>query len=338
MSDVRKIWVLPEIGESVEASSKTALGLLTEAVAIADEVSGSATALIFGAESREYSEVLKQFGINDAIVFTDPLFEFPSAEAYGAALLKKLREEEPWLLLMGDTVLGQELAPRLAVSLDAGLVSSCARIDLSDIEKPVFYRYAYGDQLFQEIVLATDRTMLVTMDSRVLNVSPVPSAGSIRIEEIASDLSPDALLIKHLEYLPVDFRTVDVAEADTIVSAGMGAATDRLLPLVEELANLVEGTVGTTRPVIDEGKIPREKMIGQTGKMVSPDLYLALGISGATYHTGGIQDSGKIVAINRDPRAAIFRTSDVGIAADLREVLPALIEKIKKARKDGAIL
>ncbi|HEY98457.1 MAG TPA: electron transfer flavoprotein subunit alpha/FixB family protein, partial [Dehalococcoidia bacterium] len=151
-------------------------------------------------------------------------------------------------------------------------------------------------------------------------------------------LSPDTLLIKHLEYLPVDFRTVDVAEADTIVSAGMGAATDDLFPLVEELANLIHGTVGTTRPVIDEGKIPREKMIGQTGKVVSPDLYLALGISGATHHTGGIQDSGKIVAVNRDPQAAIFRSSDVGIAADLREVLPALIDKIKKAREDGAIL
>lgn len=330
---------MPEIGDSVEASSKTALGLLTEAVAIADEVGGSATALVFSSESCDYSEVLNQFGINDAIVFTDPLFEFSSAEAYGVALLEKLREEEPWLLLMGDTALGQEMAPRLAVSLDAGLVSSCARIDLSDIENPVFYRYAYGDQLFQEIVLTTDRTMLMTMDSRVLNVTPAPSAGSsVRIEEIEPALSPSTLLVKHLEYLPVDFRTVDVAEADTIVSAGIGAATDELLPLVEELANLIEGTVGTTRPVIDDGKIPREKMIGQTGKVVSPDLYLALGISGATHHTGGIQDSGRIVAINRDPQAAIFRTSDFGIAADLREVLPALIKKIKKAREDGAIL
>jgi electron transfer flavoprotein alpha subunit len=337
MSNVRKIWVLPEIGETVEASSKTALGLLTEAVVIADKVGGSATALVFSSESCDYSEGLDQVGIKEAYVFTDPLFEFPSAEAYGGVLLEKLREEKPWLLLMGDTALGQELAPRLAVSLDAGLVSHCARIDLSDMEKPVYYRYAYGDQLFQEIVFTTDHTMIVTMDSRVLNVTPAPSAGSVRIQEFEPALSPSTLFIKHLEYLPVDFRTVDVTEADTIVSAGMGATTDKLLPLVEELANLIEGTVGTTRPVIDEGKIPREKMIGQTGKVVSPDLYLALGISGATYHTGGIQDSGKIVAVNRDPQAAIFRTSDVGIAADLREVLPALIKKIKKARKDGTI-
>ncbi len=338
MTGSKKIWVLPEIDATVEESSQTSLGLLSEARDIADRVNGSVTALVFSPESRDYSTVLQQFGINNAVIFMDQLYENPSAEAYGKALLEKLREEKPWLFLMGDTAIGQELAPYLAASLDAGLVSNCARIDLSDITKPVFYRYAYGDQLYQEIVPETERTMLLTMDSRVLNVAPAPSAGSVRIQEFEPALSPSTLIIKHLEYLSVDFRTVDVAEADTVVSAGMGAATDELLPLVEELANLIEGTVGTTRPVIDDGRIPREKMIGQTGKVVSPDFYLALGISGATHHTGGIQDSGKIVAVNRDPRAAIFRNSDVGIAADLREVLPALIKKIKKARKDGTIL
>jgi len=338
MSELKKIWVLPEIGDTVEASSKASLGLLTEARDIASKVGGAVSALVFTPESCDFSEVLAGYGVDGAYIFADPIFEFPSAEACTAVLLEKLREEKPWLFLMGDTPLGRELAPRLAVSLDTGLVTGCARVDLSYPEKSVFYRYTYGDQLFQEIVFETDRTLLITMDSRVLNVFPTPSMGTVKIQEFKSALSPDTLLIKHLEYLPVDFRTVDVAEADTIVSAGMGAATDDLFPLVEELANLIHGTVGTTRPVIDEGKIPREKMIGQTGKVVSPDLYLALGISGATHHTGGIQDSGKIVAVNRDPQAAIFRSSDVGIAADLREVLPALIDKIKKAREDGAIL
>jgi len=338
MSELKKIWVLPEIGATVEESTKASLGLLSEARDIAAKVNGSVTALVFSPESRDYSEVLSQFGINEAYVFIDPLFAYPSTEAYGKALLEKLTKEKPWLFLMGDTPLGQELAPHLAVKLDTGLVSSCARIDLSDVTKPVFYRYVYGGQLYQEIVFETHRTILLTMDSRVLNVASASSTGSVKIQEIASNLSPSTLFIKHIEYLPVDFHTVDVAEADTVVSAGMGAATDELLPMVEELANLIEGTVGTTRPVIDDGKIPREKMIGQTGKVVSPDLYLALGISGATHHTGGIQDSGKIVAVNRDPQAAIFRNSDVGIAADLREVLPELIKKIKKARQDGAIL
>jgi electron transfer flavoprotein alpha subunit len=144
--------------------------------------------------------------------------------------------------------------------------------------------------------------------------------------------------VQHLAYLPAEFQEMDVADARTIVAAGMGAATEELLPLVEELAALLEGTIGTTRPVIDIGKIPRERMIGQTGKVVGPDFYLALGISGASYHVGGIQDSGKIVAVNRDPRAPIFQNSDAGAVADLRNVLPKLIARIKKAKVDGEIL
>ena len=155
---------------------------------------------------------------------------------------------------------------------------------------------------------------------------------------IESNLPADLIKTTHLEYLPVDFQTVDVTEADTIVSAGMGAATDELYPLVAELASLVEGAIGTTRPVVDGGKIPRERLIGQTGKTVSPDFYLALGISGATHHTGGIQESGKIIAVNRDPQAPIFQNADAGAVADLKEVLPKLIARIKKAKADGEIL
>jgi electron transfer flavoprotein alpha subunit len=144
--------------------------------------------------------------------------------------------------------------------------------------------------------------------------------------------------VRHLEYLPADYRSVDVADAETVVAAGVGAATDDLLPLVEELAALLGGAVGTTRPVVDEGRIPRERMIGQTGKVVGPDFYLALGISGASHHVGGIRDSGKIVAVNRDPRAPIFRSSDFGISADLKDVLPELVKRIRRAKENGEIV
>jgi electron transfer flavoprotein alpha subunit len=160
----------------------------------------------------------------------------------------------------------------------------------------------------------------------------------VETTEIEPKLSASLVKTKHIEFLPADFQTVDVAEAKTVVSAGMGAVTNDLYPLVQELADLIEGAIGTTRPVVDEGKIPRERMIGQTGKTVSPDLYLALGISGATHHVGGIQESGKIVSINRDPQASIFQNSDTGIVGDLREILPKLIERIKKARNDGEII
>jgi electron transfer flavoprotein alpha subunit len=180
--------------------------------------------------------------------------------------------------------------------------------------------------------------MLVTMDAKALNPAPPAAAVKAKTIVIESNFPADIIKTAHIEYLPVDFQTVDVAEADTVVAAGLGAATDELYPLVAELAALVEGAVGATRPVVDSGKIPRERMIGQTGKTVSPDFYLALGISGATHHTGGIQESGKIVAVNRDPQAPIFQNADAGVVADLKEVLPGLILRIKRAKADGEIL
>jgi electron transfer flavoprotein alpha subunit len=334
----RHIWVLPEIDSDSEEISKTGLGLLTEAAGIAAKADGSATALVLGDESRDCTKTFGQYGIDNACIFIDPMLKYFTAGAYATALLPKIREEKPWLILMGHDIIGKELAPRLAFSLETGLVSNCARIDFSHPDKPVFYRPVYGDQLYEEVVFDTDNTMLVTMDTRILNINPVPVTRAVKKSVFRPEIPPEAVGTKHLEFLPADSKTVDVADADVIVGAGMGAAGDDVLPLVRELADLINGTIGTTRPVVDGGQITRERMIGQTGKMVSPELYLALGISGASHHVGGIQASGKIVSINRDPGAPIFRDSDVGIGADLREVLPPLIEKIRQAKADGTIL
>jgi electron transfer flavoprotein alpha subunit len=334
----REIWVLPEIDGNADEISKLSLGLLTEARIVAEKTGGIVTVLVLGDRIPDCSGVLVQYGVSKVYIFQDSLLQNFSAEAYSAALLPKAQEDKPWLLIMGHTMVGRELAPRLAALLETGVVSNCAKIDLSRPESPKFYRLVYGDQLYQEVVFQTDHTMVVTMDARVLDISPVAGVGKLKTLVIEPKLSPGLIRAKHLDFLPADFQTVDVTEADTIVAAGMGAATEELLPLVEELASLIEGTIGTTRLVVDGGSLPRERMIGQTGKVVSPELYLALGISGATHHVGGIQDSGKIVSINRDPRAAIFQNSDVGVVADLKDVLPVLIEKIKQARKDGKIL
>jgi electron transfer flavoprotein alpha subunit len=334
----REIWVLPEINDNAEEISKFSLGILSEARYIAEKVDGSVTALVLGDQSPDYSEVFGQYGVTSTYLFKDTALKYFSAEAYSVALLPKIREDKPWLFLMGHTTVGKELAPRLAALLETGLVTNCAKIDLSHPERPKFFRLIYGDQLYQEVTFQTSQTMLVTMDPRVLNIAPASKTSEVKISVMEPKLSPKLIRARHLDFLSADFKTVDVADAEIIASAGMGAATDELLPLVEELAGLIKGAIGTTRLVVDEGKIPKERMIGQTGKVVSPELYLALGISGATHHVGGIQDSGKIVSINRDPKAPIFQNSDVGIAADIKDVLPKLIERIKQARSNGKIL
>jgi electron transfer flavoprotein alpha subunit len=335
MAKANKIWVLPELdGQEI---SKTSRGLLAEARLIAEKAGGRATALVLGDKPGDYSGLFKEYGIGRALVFQDPLLAYPSAETYCAALLPRLATDNPWLVLMGDTLLGRELAPRLAAALGTGQVTGCVRMDFSGTGLR-FYRPVYGGQLWQEVCFNTDKTMIVTIDPSVLDDIPAPAPCAVEIENIQPGLPPAAVRVEHLEYLPADYRTVDVTEAATVVAAGMGAATDDLLPLVNELAALLEGAVGTTRPVVDTGRIPRERMIGQTGKVVSPAVYLALGVSGASHHVGGIQGAGTIVAVNRNPRAPIFRGSDVGLAADLRQVLPKLIEKIKRAKENGEVI
>lgn len=338
MEKAKNIWVLPEISNTDKEVSKLSLGLLTEAREIAEKVGGSVTALIFSESEGQVPDVIGKYGVNQVYLFLDPIFKRFSVETYAAAILPRLRQEKPWLLLMGHTAVGKDLAPHLASALDTSGVTGCVKIDVSDPENPIFYRPVYDGQIYQEIAFDTDTTMLVTMEANALNDLPAKKESKPKTVIIESSLSPDLVKIKHLEFLPADFKSVDVSEAETIVAAGMGAVSDEIYPLVTELAGLVEGAIGTTRLVSDAGKISRERMIGQTGKTVRPGFYLALGISGATHHTGGIQESGKIVAINRDRQASIFQSSDTGAVVDLREVLPKLIEKIKQAKKRGEIL
>lgn len=337
MVPTRQIWVLPEINGKDSEISKFSCGLLSEASEIAETVGGSTTALILGDQIEDHSKILGQYGINSAYVFKHPLLKYFSAEAYFKALAERVYKEKPWLFLMGNTTVGKELAPRLALLLETGVVSNCVKMDFINIETPKFYRAIYGEQAYQEVVFRNGRTMLITMAPGVLNITPGKSSREVNITRIEPVLSSEDIRAKHIDYLPADYRTVDVSDAGVIVAAGMGSIGDDIFPLVEELACLLEGAIGTTRPVVDEGKIARERMIGQTGKIVSPDLYLGLGVSGATHHIGGIQDSKTVISLNRDPQAPIFQNSDIGVVADLKEILPELINKIRQAKKDEKI-
>ena len=180
--------------------------------------------------------------------------------------------------------------------------------------------------------------MLVTINQTAPEIKPAAAVTRVETIIMEPELSSESVKARHVAYLPADFQKVDVAEAPTVITAGLGAIDPDLFPLVEEMAALLEGAIGTTRPVVDTGKIPRDRLIGQTGKVVAPDFYLALGVSGASHHVGGIQDASKIVAINRDPQAPIFKSVDAGAAADLRAVLPKLIARIKQAKADGEII
>lgn len=337
MMKPREIWVLPELNNT-DGISKLSLGLLSEAKFIADKVSGTVKALVLSDRNQDYSEIFSHYGVSSAYLFEDPLLKYYSAEPYFDILAEKIQNELPWLFLMGNTIIGKEVAPRLSVFLETGLITNCVKIDFTDPNRPKFLRPVYAGQLYQEVIFQTDRTMLVTMDPDVLNIDMNPHNVEVNTSVFKPNLSTNNIRIRHEEFLHGDFRTIDITDADVILSVGMGIVTSDMLPLAEELATLIGGAIGTTRPVVDEGVLPKKRMIGQTGKVVNPKFYLAMGISGASHHLGGIQDSGTIVSINCDPNAPIFQNSDIGIIGDVREILPKLVEKIKHEKGNGSIL
>jgi electron transfer flavoprotein alpha subunit len=205
----------------------------------------------------------------------------------------------------------------------------------------VFAKPVYGGWLEVEVTAGPGTVPVVTLDLAGIDEpgqmgGAEAGAGAVPAEvlEVRSRAAAEQA-VRCLELLPPDARSVDLVHAKRIVAAGMGAADQQLLAAASELADLLEGSVGATRPMVDDGRLPKERLIGQTGRTVTPDLYMALGISGSPHHVAGVRKAEKIVAINRDPRAPIFQFSDVGYVADLREVLPALVARIKEWRDAG---
>lgn len=265
-----------------------------------------------------------------------------AAATVAETLLPRVEALAPVAVLLVDSDAGREVAPLVAHRLGCGLVVACSDVVTDERGGLVFVKPVYGGWLEEELRAGEGATVVATLDLSGIDVPATgdmqaPSAQPPTVEALAipapgSGAEPR---VRRLELLPPDAKSVDLVHAKRIVSAGMGTAGDDLLVMVQELADLLDGSVGATRPVVDEGRLPKERLIGQTGRTVTPDLYVALGISGSPHHVAGVRKAGKIVAVNRDPRAPIFQFSDVGYVADLQAVLPGLLNRIKRWRDAG---
>jgi electron transfer flavoprotein alpha subunit len=243
-------------------------------------------------------------------------------------------------VLIQDGDAGRLLAPLVARRLGTGAVLGCSDVQFAAPEGLTFVKPVYGGWLEQETRFADGFIPVATLD--LAGVEPGEAAAAQAAAALAeaevltlpppgSTAAPAgaAPRVRHLETLPPDARSVDLVHAKRIVAAGMGTADEKLLAAVHELADLLEGSVGATRPMVDEGRLPKERLVGQTGRTVTPELYVALGVSGSPHHVAGVRTADRVLSINRDVRAPIFQFSDVGYVADLEEVLPALVDKIK---------
>ena len=305
---------------------KSSLETAKEAFTIAGKLNYEAEALVIGS-SCEGLENVGKYGPGKVIFFKNENLANYSPSAYAEVVANYAKEIDAEVLFFSNTAMGKDLAPLVCVKLDGGILMDCVGLEVSSGVEIIATRPVYAGKALVEAKI-TSKKKIFTLRPNVFNIG---SLSETKAEVSTRNVENPNLKSKVVEVKKSEGK-LDVAEADIIVSGGRGLRAPEHFHLVEELAEVLGAAVGASRAVVDAGWRPHSEQVGQTGKTVSPNLYVAVGISGAIQHLAGMSSSKYIVAINKDKDAPIFGVADYGIAGDIFEVLPDLIEEIKKIK------
>ncbi|HRN25755.1 MAG: electron transfer flavoprotein subunit alpha/FixB family protein [Ignavibacteriaceae bacterium] len=307
------------------ALKKVSFEAASVAAKLAKELNLEVEAIAVGSDINNLNDVSK-YGISKIVHLKNPDFANYTSSGYTEAVSNYAKEVNAVCLIVGNTSLGNDLAPRLAVKLNSGCVMDCVSLNVESGEI-IATRPIYAGKAFSKVKLSSD-VKVFTIRPNVFKAE-VTENGNAAIE--TKEISNPNLKSKVVSFKKSEGK-LDVAEADIIVSGGRGMKAPENFNLIESLAESLGAAVGASRAVVDAGWRPHREQVGQTGKTVAPSLYIACGISGAIQHLAGMSTSKYIVAINKDKDAPIFTIADYGIAGDVFEILPVLIEEIKKIR------
>ncbi|MEN3038122.1 MAG: electron transfer flavoprotein subunit alpha/FixB family protein [Candidatus Kryptonium sp.] len=295
---------------------------------VADELSAEFYTLVIGDENVEkIAPELGGYGAEKVLIVQDARLAQYSLTAYAKVIAEVMQKIEADYLFMSATAMGKELAPRVAGKINAGFAVDCTDLKVENGEV-IATRPVYAGKAFIKVRINSDKQIFTLRP----NVFPVgeKDAKLASLEKIEINLNDEDFKVVAFEAIAATQGKIDVTEADIIVAGGRGLKAPENFKLIEELADVLGAAVGASRAVVDAGWRPHDEQVGQTGKTVSPKLYIAVGISGAIQHLAGMSSSKVIVAINKDKDAPIFQVADYGIVGDLFEVVPALIKELKK--------
>lgn len=304
----------------IETDGEKALGGSLELISAAKALDAEGTAIVAG--NRVIADAVAEFGI--PVTFIDTTND---CDTLTETLVQAIKEENPDLFLLANTTLAKDLAPRISGRLNLGCVSDAIEIKETD-GKFIYTRPAYGGTVLEHIEV--DGSAVVTV--RNGSFSKPENTSKAVVTEKKVEISADVIKAKIVDTVKEISESVNLEEAEVIVSGGRGMGNEENFKLVQELARVLGGVVGATRPAIESGWISRAHQVGQSGKIVSPKLYIACGISGATQHTSGMSGSKYIVAINKDEEAPIFEVANLSIVGNVTEILPVMIEEMKKVK------
>lgn len=308
---------------------KISYEIVSEGRRLADSLGQQVTAVLLGSGIKDKAATLGHYGADKVLVADDPRLETYTTNAYASVIAELVKENDPSILLLGASVQGKDLSARLSARLGVGMAQDCTVFSLED-GNLVAIRPIYAGKAYAKVTFSDSWPQMATARPNVMTLNEPDTSKSADIVDASINLDDGALKTKVIDVMRDESGKVDLTEADKIISGGRGMKGPENYNILEELADLIGATVGASRSAVDAGWRPHTDQVGQTGKVVSPNLYIACGISGAIQHLAGMSTSKVIVAINKDPDAPIFQKADYGVVDDLFKIVPPLTEEIKK--------
>ncbi len=321
------VWTIAEQREG--ELRKITYEMVSEGRRLADALGQELTTVLLGSDIKEKAAELAKYGADKVIVASDPRLEPYTTDAYVDVISQLVKAGDPGILILGASVQGKDLSARLAARLNVGMAQDCTAFAIEN-GNLVATRPIYAGKAYAKLTYENSFPQMATARPNVMSIAPPDESRTAEIVEASFSLEDAALKTKVVDIAKDVSGKVDLTEADKIVSGGRGMKGPENYKILEDLAGVLGASVGASRSAVDAGWRPHADQVGQTGKVVSPTLYIACGISGAIQHLAGMSTSKVIVAINKDPDAPIFQKADYGVVADLFEAVPALTEEVKK--------
>ncbi len=306
---------------------------------LAEALRTEVTAVLLGYEVESLCAALGKYGADRVLMVDDPALETYMTEPYARAMAAIIERFKPEIVLFGATAIGRDLAPRLSARVHTGLTADCTKLEIDPETRDLMMtRPAFGGNIMATILCSNHRPQMATVRPGVMRrIAPLESV-ECPVERVRVDGLAEGKNVEILEIVKKENKRQDIQEAKVLVSGGRGMGGPENFSMLEKLADALGGTVSSSRASVDAGWAEKDRQVGQTGKTVRPNLYIACGISGAIQHLAGMEESDVIVAINKDPAAPIFDVADFGVVGDALKILPLLTESIKaiRAEKKGA--
>ncbi|MFH0334457.1 electron transfer flavoprotein subunit alpha/FixB family protein [Clostridium perfringens] len=332
-ADFNGVWVFAEQREG--QLQKVSLELLGEGRKIADKLGSKLTALLIGNKVQNLVEDLSRHGADEVLVVDAPELEHYTTDGYTKAICELANAKKPNIIFIGATFIGRDLGPRVAARLETGLTADCTSLDV-DVESGdlLATRPAFGGNLMATIVCPDHRPQMATVRPGVFEKLPL-GENDATVENVEIKFNSNDIRTKIVEIIKEHKDIVDISEANVLVAGGRGIGSEENFKMLKELAEVMNGSIAASRAAVEKGWVDKDYQVGQTGKTVRPNIYVACGISGAIQHAAGMQDSDMIIAINKDANAPIMKIADYAIVGDVNKVVPEFIVQLKAMKEEA---